>query len=217
MEYNFVKHIIDNNIFNAEMILNMFLVLKDCRKATLLEYANVKNNISHIHFFNSITTIINIFKSITGQQLSIYLENEKPFPRYLIYNFDKYPMLTHNLQNNDHDFVLGKILEITFPGENFYDFRKARLSGLIMIGDINLFAEIFVVKDYNHEYSCLRNNLVHKVEKWNSILENIGLKCEYEIKYDDGLDYREKKYKEKDYEYIYNHIDEYVNDRYNGF
>jgi hypothetical protein len=215
MEYKFVKNMIDNNIFNKEMIINILLVLKGARKTTLLEYANVKNNMSHIDFFNSITTIINIFKSITGEQLSIYLENEEPYPRYLIYNFDKYPNMTQELQKEEHDFELGKILEMTFPGGNYYDYNQHRLTGLIMIGDINLFAEVFVVKDYEHEYKCLKKNLENKVNKWNLELKEIGLKCKYIIKSDDGFEYRKKKYEEKDIVYIRDHIDEYMNDHYN--
>jgi hypothetical protein len=215
MEFEFVKHLLTNHVFSEEMVINIFLVLKGARKSTLLEYANVKNTISHYNFLNSILTIINIFNSICDQKLAIYLENEKPYQRYLVYKSQDFHTITQSLNKQDHDFELGKFLEMTFPGGNFYDFNQPRFTGLIQINDISLFAETFVVQDYKHEYRCLRNNLEYKIKKWNIILREIGLECYYTIMYDDGFEYRKMKYEKKDFEYIRDHIDEYMNDRYN--
>jgi hypothetical protein len=211
----YFKELINNDILNIDMLLNIYLVVNSGRIATLLEFANLMQKYTEKEFIDNLKYIIkNINKKIfdSNEKLDIYLERKYPDIRYLIFKQKNLTNILNYLKNNDFEYGLGNILEMSFPGGIFYDFYKPRLIGSIKVNNIDLFVDAFVIIDYYRQQEILKKNLEDKVEKYNNILKNIDYYCEYIIKYDHGVSHRMEQYKKGNILYIKFFIDDYIND-----
>jgi hypothetical protein len=213
----YIQNLIINNIFSCEMILNIYLVAKSVRKTCLLEYANIKNQYNIQDFFKKILKIIDDINSFHYEKLTIYEENIN-YPRLLICKLNNYNEIFIKLKTCyylDYEYQLGSLLGMLYPGNDFYNFHKPRITGRIFINNIYLYAETFIVENYEMDYCCLENHLLEKIEKFNIVLKELNLIAEYNISYDDGLDYRIKKMNENNHKYVQKNIHDYLNDIYN--
>lgn len=216
----YIQTIIKNNIFDSEMTINLYLVAKAVRRCCLLEYANIKNKYTRDTFYKTIVKIINHINNFIIDKLTIFEENIYPYPRLLICKSNDYTNIFYKLKTchyKDYEYQLGLVLEMLYPGGDFSNFHKPRLTGRIFINDIYLYAETFIVKDFEIDYFCLENNLSEKINKFNSVLKELNLNAEYSILYDDGLDYRIKQINENNKKYVQEHLQDYLNDIYNDY
>jgi hypothetical protein len=213
----YIQNLIINNIFSCEMIVNIYLVAKSVRKTCLLEYANIENEYNIQSFYKHISKIIDDINSFHYEKLTIYEENIN-YPRLLICKLNNYNEIFIKLKtchHLDYEYQLGSLLEMLYPGNDFYNFHKPRITGRIFINNIYLYAETFIVENYEMDYCCLENHLLEKIEKFNIVLKELNLITEYSISYDDGLDYRIKKINENNHNYVQENIHDYLNDIYN--
>jgi hypothetical protein len=215
MLINYIKDILDTKL-SKDMIINIYLVSQGVRYAILLEYTNIRDKINIKTFYQQVLEIINFINIHLTEPLTIYEEDLEPFPRILICKQKNYFNILYHLKiEPDYQFQLGRILEMSYPGNDFYNFLVPRLGARIYVGLDDLFAETCVEQEGREK--IIRENMDLKIEIYNSVLKKIGLECYYEIKRDDGFNYRLEQIKNKNLEYIAKNIKDYLNDLYNEF
>lgn len=215
---NYINSII--SMFDIEIVIDIYLVATDARKCCLLEYANFKNKYTITMFYNNILTIINNVNNYIENKLTIFEENIYPYPRLLICKLNDYTHIFNTLKTchyKDYEYQLGSLLEMLYPGNDFYNFNKPRITGRILINNICIYAETFTYYDFEIEYCCIYQHLSEKVSKFNNILNNLNISCEYSIVQDDGLEYRVKQINKNNLKYVQENVRDYINDIYNDF
>jgi hypothetical protein len=213
---SYINSLLSN--YDNEIIINIYLVAKAARNCCLLEYANFKNKYSITNFYKIILNTINHLNSISNTKITIYEENIYPYPRLLICNLNDYTKIFNTLKSchyKDYEYQLGTLLDMLYPGDDFCNFHKPRITGRIFINNICLYAETFIINNYEMDYCCLDYHLSEKINKFNSILSVLNIKCDYSITHDDGLDYRIKQINKNNTNYVAKHIGDYLNDIYN--
>jgi len=219
----YITALLDEDRFMPEFILNTYLVATDVRYACLLEYANVIDVITIEKFYSKINILLNRLNTKFNTNLIVMEETLQPYPRLLICKQENYLKIFRKLrpETKNYDYYLGNVLEMVYPGGNYYDYTLPRLIGHINLyfdgKNINIFSETFVINKYKEDFCCLKYYLKEKVKKFNKVLEKIELKCYYEIIKNDGTNIRLNKLEEKNEKYIIENINFYQNDIFNDF
>jgi hypothetical protein len=212
---DYIKEILDTKL-SCDMILNIYLVSQGVRYATLLEYVNIRDKINIKTFYQQVLEIINFINIHLSEPLTIYKEESEPFDRLLICKQKNYFNIFYYLNCElDYQFQLGRVLEMSYPGNDFYNNLMPRLTARISVGLYDLFVETCIEQEGREK--IMRENMDLKIKLYNSVLEKLGLKCHYEIDSDDGFNYRLEQIKNRNLQYITKNIKDYLNDLYNDF
>jgi hypothetical protein len=219
----YISTLLDEERFIPEFILNIYLVATSVRYACLLEYANVFNIITIEKFYYKINLLLDRLNTKFNTNLIVMEETLEPYPRLLICKQENYLKIFKKLrpETKNYDYYLGNVLEMIYPGGNYYDHTLPRLIGHINLdfdtNIINIFSETFVINNYKEDLYSLEYYLGEKVKKFNQVLEKIELQCYYKIIKNDGTNIRLNKLEEKDDNYIIENINFYENDIFNDF
>lgn len=207
------SYMITNRRFMIEFI-NILLVWKKARTATLIETANdnVRNNIQ-----NSLQIIFGFVKMINNiEPNSLYITRDKisneRFPRYFI--------SSNEIEAPDNDEEIGNLLDFYCSGDDYGDYFVDRLK-------INIFAKVYSNKyDYNvfdiYTELCnttttdtkgLESNLLNKVYKFNNAMKSLSFSIEFysKISIMRGLNTLIRKVLNNDIEFVVNNKNEYIN------
>lgn len=212
-DYDIVQHKFNmlylntNYISHKAMLVNIFMVYKKGRKATLLEPANFYNEIRNKKI---VTRIINELLVLVHELKLNHLED----------NSKRILISSENIESKkiNDDRYIGKMLGFYCTGHNYWDYKKKdRLSGSIYIdNDINVYAEV-CEKD---KLSSNHKNFKQYIRKLSQIYEKYKI-SNYKVDYNIDLIYSSRtllnKLKNKDFNFINTNKYDYINYIYNKF
>lgn len=181
-----------------EYLLNILFVYENKRTSFLIETANSNFNDDYWLSINYLLKLLQLKKS--------KIFSVPNYQRYLIYkSIDKIP---------ETDMELGKILDITYLNDNYCDYRLNRCIYRIyeIYNNLDLYVEVAI--DNN---DLVTKNNIHKIKNFNSIMHKYKLPYKIGCKkeYDHGTYKRSKELKNKNYKYLIDYRDEYINDLLN--
>ena len=190
-----------------EIIINILLVIKKVRPATLYESGDFKKNRNEELF-----DIIKKINTLITPNILLYSFDSFKFPRILIYLKDskvhKSITIDYNRLNNDK--YIGQYLGFQCINHNFGDYTKTRISVRQYINDKEIITEVC---EYNKIHIKELENTSNKLTlKINDVLSPYGFKCTNKIEIIYGTEDRYKYLFKKDMSYIKDNLDEYIND-----
>jgi hypothetical protein len=183
-------------------ILNIILVIYDCRKSSLIETANFHNVEISSEFWRN-------FELIKECYPDLKLKNDTfDSPRYLVYKNSIYTD-EYVEQNINNDTGVGQLLDFEFKDHyNFSnnDINRVFFSFIETTTDTSFYTEI-AEKDLLTENNI--NNLREKQVLFNTCLNNFGYNVELEIQKMHSLTFLFKRISEYNLDFYEKNIKEY--------
>jgi hypothetical protein len=184
-----------------EYLLNMLFVYENKRSAFLIETANTNFNDEYWLPIDYLIKILQLHKT--------KIFSDPNYPRFLIYKsinrINKIP---------ETDIELGKILGMTYLNDDYCDYRLYR--SVYRIYEINNKFELYVEVAIKNNDLVTKNN-IDKIKEFNTVIHKY--KLPYRIacikEYDHGTYRRYEELKNKNYKYMINHTNDYINDLLN--
>jgi hypothetical protein len=183
MENVFSNLLADENV-PKEIVLNLMLVYYGARKFAMIEYTNFKTYYSrddfYIYLYNLIASI-----NYTPNPICICIERYDDYPRYIIFQYSNFTNIKNIFdQPGEWHWKIGTLLEMSKPGEDFDDEKKIRIAGRIVVEKfigIDLFAEVFHIKNVKEDLKLISTNLKNKLIAYNKVLTPFGYTTKIEL------------------------------------
>lgn len=211
-DYDIVHHKFNMLYLNSnysshkEILVNIYMVYKKGRKATLLEpinlYNDIKNKKTVTHIIKELLVLINELKLN-------HLEDK--YKRILI--------SSENIESKkiNDDRYIGQMLGFYCKGHNYSNYEKDRISASIYIDNgINVYTEVCEKDKLSSNYK----NFKQYIRKLSQIYEKYKI-SNYKVNYYIDLIYSPRtlvnKLKNKDFNFVKTNKNQYTNYIYNKF
>jgi hypothetical protein len=203
MEEEFLN-ILKDNMDLSDFLVNIYLVYKGGRKATLLEYTNIKKDA-----YINMNFLLNYSVHLG---LVILTENEN-YKRYLVSTPQYLPEYLLD-KSKDHDIVLGKILGFICTGHDYGNkyIDRQIVSIYIAFEDKEIGNIVQVCEKGRISKKELSVYAIQESEKLSLLLPD-SFKITWKIENDISVYTRLENIKEQ--QYVRKNIDAYINDLYN--
>lgn len=193
--------------FLFDVLINIFLVSKKARLATLIETANFQ--MSSPLFLKIITEFVAYYDLDYQRETP----EEQEYSRYFVYRKGSFVEVP-----NKTDEEIGKALEMYCAGSEYYNSREQRIIGDIIetVTNSQIYAEVCIG---SKKTLGLLKSLQDKVKLYNETCQsnNLPYSFVYKINIDDGTAIRIRNMMENDIRYMTSHIEDYNNDLWNTF